>query len=466
MQSDSSPAFFPLNTISSFRNQMATPLELDSGEYEVALAECSYTYRKPYLKKGIKICDYEDIGHVHGVEFYEDYANFTQLFDMKKYEQFKPVYSLNTIPADIHEYSSTNGVSHATSEYYAKTSDSRKTVAVRAAAFHVVSSEDWSGHGHILDSITKLLPGASYSTVGLSLTLTWSTEHVDQVFFGEEVTKCLGIRGSARKIDKLTKTETMRATMIPSQQFVPKGSLIFGIKVYTHVYDLGEIGTSHQFMKLHTISTPTNIFLDARKKNKSVFEMKKEYEQQNRKPSTQIAMYSNIQTDIHLDKDIYSIEQLITFLNRKITKKEFLIEDGFVIMKGKTGFYESLNFTEQIKAVLGITETQTVSINEEDAIKGLFLYLFDYGQTRMFIYSNIVTSQHVGNEMAPIVRITNYTGKDGKLITQQFTNLQYVPVRSTHIEYIHMYIKSESGENLPFDVGTYSSTLHFRRKRF
>jgi hypothetical protein len=130
----------------------------------------------------------------------------------------------------------------------------------------------------------------------------------------------------------------------------------------------------------------------------------------------------------------------------------------------KVGYYESIRFTNFISAVLGFTEQKKESL--EDSYIGLYPHLFDYGQTRMFIYTNIVKSQNVGNELAPIIRITNFSGTDGKIQTQEFTHLQYVPINVSHIDYIHMYIRSESGDYLPFDVGTFSASLHFRQKRY
>jgi len=91
---------------------------------------------------------------------------------------------------------------------------------------------------------------------------------------------------------------------------------------------------------------------------------------------------------------------------------------------------------------------------------------FNYGKTRMFIYTDVVENQYVGHQMAPLLRISTYDGKDKHIKTVDFPHLQYIPVCKPYIEHILMYIRSESGEMLPFEHGTFSATLHFRRRRY
>jgi hypothetical protein len=91
---------------------------------------------------------------------------------------------------------------------------------------------------------------------------------------------------------------------------------------------------------------------------------------------------------------------------------------------------------------------------------------FKTGQTQLFIYCDIIELQRVGNEMAPLLRVITHEGTHGQITNRTFLHLQYVPVTFDYIEFAHMYILNESGLPPPLTVGSFSATLHFRRKQY
>jgi len=78
LQSDSSPEFFPNNTICDFRNQLAGSLDIDPAFYEVALVQCSYVYNPPCIKAGKEVAKL----HVHGsvVDFHDTVRSTVHVF--------------------------------------------------------------------------------------------------------------------------------------------------------------------------------------------------------------------------------------------------------------------------------------------------------------------------------------------------------------------------------------------------
>lgn len=84
----------------------------------------------------------------------------------------------------------------------------------------------------------------------------------------------------------------------------------------------------------------------------------------------------------------------------------------------------------------------------------------------MYIYMDIIENQFIGGQVAPLLRIVDYKGEKERTTTQEFAHHHYVPLRNISIDQIHMYIRSETSAYLPIELGSFTATLHFRRKRF
>ncbi|CAB4016293.1 Hypothetical predicted protein [Paramuricea clavata] len=83
----------------------------------------------------------------------------------------------------------------------------------------------------------------------------------------------------------------------------------------------------------------------------------------------------------------------------------------------------------------------------------------------MYVYSDIVDVQFVGDVKVPLLRIVNIEGEYGKNIHASFRNLQYVPVKVNSFESIEIHIKNDRDESVSFASGKSVATLHFRQKR-
>jgi len=128
--------------------------------------------------------------------------------------------------------------------------------------------------------------------------------------------------------------------------------------------------------------------------------------------------------------------------------------------------YNKVELEHQTAAKLGLTDYYHEVIDGIGMLRGRMQPYFNNGQTRMQIYTDLIKPQCVGDISAPLLLIENYEGVNGYPTTKSVNNPQYFELSSNMIDNIRIYIKSETGENLPFTFGNFCAQLHFRRKRY
>ncbi len=86
------------------------------------------------------------------------------------------------------------------------------------------------------------------------------------------------------------------------------------------------------------------------------------------------------------------------------------------------------------------------------------------GLHSMYIYTNIIERQIVGDSLVPLLRICGINNDDqGKNVSIKFNNPRYLPVNANNISSIHVNLRNEYGDNLPFRAGNVILTLQFRK---
>ena len=83
----------------------------------------------------------------------------------------------------------------------------------------------------------------------------------------------------------------------------------------------------------------------------------------------------------------------------------------------------------------------------------------------IYIYSDIVASQMVGDVRANILRAVAPRGNPGEIIHENVFNLFYHDVRLKSFNTIEILLRGDTGEPIPFLHGVVEVTLHFRKKR-
>lgn len=151
-----------------------------------------------------------------------------------------------------------------------------------------------------------------------------------------------------------------------------------------------------------------------------------------------------------------------------MSTKDFLFKhyNGYTLLSTRTveeDVVYDFQFNTQMANILGFPH----QIHCNSSLQADYKFNFKSNNSRYYIYCDIVENQHVGDTTAPILRslVNPYTDID-KIVSKTFNNLQYVSVAKPSMDYIHMYIRNEFGEPPPFSFGSFSATLHFRRKRF
>lgn len=83
----------------------------------------------------------------------------------------------------------------------------------------------------------------------------------------------------------------------------------------------------------------------------------------------------------------------------------------------------------------------------------------------LFIYTNIIENQLVGDTSAPLLKTVASKGRFPQMQTFKYDRLEYHSVISSLISTIEIDIRDETGERVPFQTGRVVLTLHFRQKR-
>jgi hypothetical protein len=89
---------------------------------------------------------------------------------------------------------------------------------------------------------------------------------------------------------------------------------------------------------------------------------------------------------------------------------------------------------------------------------------FELGQQIMYIYTDIVSPNLVGNVNTPLLRVVVPKGDRDEIVCTTFTKPFYVPVARRDIDEIEININDDSGQSMPFTGGKSMVMLHFRRR--
>ncbi|GFU32645.1 uncharacterized transposon-derived protein F54H12.3 [Trichonephila clavipes] len=81
----------------------------------------------------------------------------------------------------------------------------------------------------------------------------------------------------------------------------------------------------------------------------------------------------------------------------------------------------------------------------------------------IYVYSDLVEPQIVGDVQAPLLKIVKVEGKDGEVVNAHYTRPHYVPVIRRHFQTVEMVLRLHSGELVPFERGRVIAVLWHRR---
>jgi hypothetical protein len=186
--------------------------------------------------------------------------------------------------------------------------------------------------------------------------------------------------------------------------------------------------------------------------------------------------YEEYEVRATADIQSYDRESLTKQLSNTIINFVLFLEYVRLHVK-RTGNFKlvTIEFTEQIAAMLGFPQKLTRPVNTE--IQSDFKVDLSISGSRVFVYCDIIENQSVGDTSAPLLRnfIREHHGKATsskgtslyiQYIDKTFTNPQYKALSKGSIQFITVYLLNEHAQPPAFDQGALSATLHFRRKRW
>ena len=195
---------------------------------------------------------------------------------------------------------------------------------------------------------------------------------------------------------------------------------------------------------------------------------------------------TNISSDkeIHFQHGIYdSIPQLISAINESLLKyyKGRVVEKLFYDDKG--GFVSIQSFhsstqepstmlSQAVKRILGFDTggflMQLGDKNNSVALVGNHpASLARAIPDQLFVYSNLCEPYIVGDSHAPLLRIVNLNYKKfnfGSTVVKHFAPINYVPLLYNKFQIVDIDIRDQYGKPIPFEFGTLTIALHFRRE--
>jgi len=84
----------------------------------------------------------------------------------------------------------------------------------------------------------------------------------------------------------------------------------------------------------------------------------------------------------------------------------------------------------------------------------------------VYIYTNIVEDQIVGNQLVPLLRTISFEGKSGEYVHKIFDSPHYLNLSTDTIQHIEVKLATDLGSLIHFETGKVIVKLHFRKKHF
>ena len=84
------------------------------------------------------------------------------------------------------------------------------------------------------------------------------------------------------------------------------------------------------------------------------------------------------------------------------------------------------------------------------------------GFVSMFVYTDIIDYQAVGDSFVPLLRCVHISGHNNDVVTIIYDKPHYLTVSKATISDIIIEVKSDLGKDVPFRYGKFIAKLHFR----
>uniref|UniRef100_A0A1Y1KYY2 Uncharacterized protein n=1 Tax=Photinus pyralis TaxID=7054 RepID=A0A1Y1KYY2_PHOPY len=188
-----------------------------------------------------------------------------------------------------------------------------------------------------------------------------------------------------------------------------------------------------------------------------------------RDDSEQITYHANGWHVIRFASGNYdTVEDVVREMNKheiigRLVTLEYYTLTKRVSVQIKTETLSILGFSERLALQLGFRPEQNIV---QDPVPPHPASIWIGLPSQMFIYCDIVEPQIVGNVVSPLMRIVNITAENYNYGCHKdvvFSPTHYIPVMIKEFENIEINIRTDTGQSMPFEFGTLSLKLHFKK---
>ena len=180
------------------------------------------------------------------------------------------------------------------------------------------------------------------------------------------------------------------------------------------------------------------------------------------------------QARLYLYQGYYStIDEVVTSLNSLFnnlkTAQKLVRVPQFDYNSRKRKIYidlqpgETLHFKPKLSAMMGITSNSIHCVSASIKYQSEDLFSLDETLHSLYVYFDIIENMPVGSAEAPLLRIVGVDAKQGEIVRKTYDNPMYGPVRIKKFDTIEIDMKSNTGENAPFQQSRSEVILHFRK---
>lgn len=166
----------------------------------------------------------------------------------------------------------------------------------------------------------------------------------------------------------------------------------------------------------------------------------------------------------HVGQNYYNtMEQLVKDINKYIKNVLALdVKLEYNLLSSKIRMVTNKNYTFRtygnLARILGLGNNN-LTCAEPEACYPADIHAGFYN---MFVYTDIIQYQRVGDSFVPLLRCVHISGKQHEIVSITYDHPHYVPVNKSLISDIVIEVKSDQNRLIPFLYGKFVVKLHFR----
>lgn len=460
LQSDASANHFPSNRRVNYRNHLAVPININSAQYEVALTELSYTYNKPFISKQTILYKIYRLG---GVPKVTQYPGAFDVIGQRRHNY--------TIWKNVLDYAKKNMIHVEEAEETFKISNlplgNQRMMLIREE-MDITAPNDIN----TTDQLVKLL-NDKLNKLDVEVIVQDATR---MVTLADELPDDPSDPPTNAEYD--TNLDAEVSVYIKEIRIIQKKPWLIADR------QIDILGKAHDHFQM---STQDEHFYDKQNKTYNSISVvsKNPLDIKKGDPIASVIFFrgeihiaakyyrgEQISNDVMLiaetPNDLKNVDELVTAVNRPLPTIKFVITNNRAKLTAQLPFSAKVEFNERLLAILGLDIDSTVLLPKDEivTIEGTQNVHFELGSKKIYVYTDIIEEQRLGDQVAPILRITEYTGTQDNLEIKDFNQLHYIRPNKDFIDSIRIYLKTETGEDLPLTFGTSSCTIHVRERRF